>query len=301
MVNHKFLIGHKTDLENGTGVTVILAKDGAIGGVSVRGAAPGTRETDLLRPMNTVQHVHAVVLAGGSAFGLDAASGVMNYLHQQGVGFEAGSHIVPIVPAAVIFDLNYKNFAYPNQQMGYEAAKHAHHDNFSQGNIGAGCGATVGKILGPEQASKGGLGTATLQLKDGVIITAIMVVNALGDVYDNQGRFLTGLKHPDGLSTVDVLLEDVNTYNFAGQNTTIGCVLTNAKLSKEEANKLADIAHDGLALNIRPVHTSFDGDTIFALSSDDIQTDFLTLQTACVQVVGQAIMNAISSLEGLSS
>ena len=293
MINNQFLIGHETDLKNGTGVTVILAKAGAVGGVSIRGAAPGTRETDLLRPMNTVQHVHAVVLAGGSAFGLDAASGVMNYLYQQGVGFQAGTHIVPIVTSAVIFDLNYKNFAYPDGQMGFAAAKNAYSENLSHGHIGAGCGATVGKILGPNLASKGGLGIATLQLKDGVIITAILVVNALGDVYNTTGEFLAGLKHPNGLSTVEILLEEAQSYDFAGQNTTIGCILTNAKLTKEEVNKLADIAHDGLALTIKPVHTAFDGDTLFALSSDEIKTDFLALQTACVQVVGQAIINAV--------
>ena len=294
MINNKFLIGNETDLENGTGVTVILARDGAIGGVSIRGGAPGSRETDLLRPMNMIQHVHAVVLAGGSAFGLDAASGVMSYLHEQGVGFKAGDHIVPIVTSAVIFDLNYKNFAYPDQQMGYKAAKNAYFENFTQGNIGAGCGATVGKILGPAMASKGGLGIATLCLKNDVTITAVIVVNAFGDIYNEKGEFLTGIKHPDGLSTIDILLEEVNLYDFSGQNTTIGCILTNAKLTKEAANKLADIAHNGLALSIKPVHTSFDGDTMFTLSSNEIETDFLTLQAACVQVVGQAIMNAVS-------
>ena len=291
---NKFLIGHETDLDNGTGVTVILAVDGAIGGVSVRGAAPGTRETDLLRPMNTVQHVHAVVLAGGSAFGLDASSGVMKYLHEQGIGFQAGAHIVPIVTSAVIFDLNYKNFAYPDGEMGYTAAKNATYDHTLQGNIGAGSGATIGKILGPDHASKGGLGIATLQLKDGVMITAVVVVNAVGDIYNNAGEFLAGVKHPSGRSTIDLLLDGASTHDILGQNTTIGCVLTNAKLTKEAANKLADIAHDGFALAIKPVHTTLDGDTMFALSSNEIETDFLTLQTACVQVVQQAIINAVS-------
>ena len=291
---NKFLIGHETDLDHGTGVTVILAKEGAIGGVSVRGAAPGTRETDLLRPMNTVQHVHAVVLAGGSAFGLDAASGVMKYLHEQKIGFQAGTHLVPIVTSAVIFDLNYKDFAYPDAQMGYIAAKNARCDHTLQGHIGAGCGATIGKILGPEHAAKGGLGSATLQLKEGVIITAIVIVNAVGDIYNHAGEFVAGVKHPKGLSTVDLLLDGAtNTHDVLGQNTTIGCILTNAKLTKEAVNKLADIAHDGLALAIKPVHTTFDGDTMFALSSNEVEADFLTLQTACVQVVQQAIINAV--------
>ena len=290
---NKFLIGHETDLENGTGVTVILAMDGAIGGVSVRGAAPGTRETDLLRPMNTVQHVHGVVLAGGSAFGLDASAGVMTYLHEQGVGFKVEPHIIPIVSSAVIFDLSYKNFAYPDAQMGYAAAKNATCNNNLQGNIGAGCGATIGKILGPDHASKGGLGFATRHLKNGIIITAIIVVNAIGDIYNKAGEFIAGVKHPNGQSTVDLLLDGVDAHNVLGQNTTIGCILTNAKLTKEAANKLADIAHDGLALAIKPVHTTFDGDTIFALSSNEVEVDFLTLQTACVQVVQQAIINTV--------
>jgi len=293
MIDDKFLVGHVTDEANGTGVTVILAKDGAVGGVSVRGAAPGTRETDLLSPVNAVQIVHAVVLAGGSAFGLDAASGVMKYLHEEGVGFQAGQHIVPIVTSAIIFDLNCKKFAFPDQQMGYEAAQKATSNNFLQGSIGAGCGATIGKMLGADAASKGGLGIASLQLKDGVTITAIVVVNALGDVYDEVGEFLAGVKHPDHLSSVDLLLAGSQTEDLAGQNTTIGCILTNAKLTKAEANKLADISHDGLAMCIKPVHTSFDGDTMFALSSNEIDSDFLILQTACVQVVQQAIINSI--------
>ncbi|MCL2560492.1 MAG: P1 family peptidase [Turicibacter sp.] len=293
MINDKFLIGHATDEENGTGVTVILAKEGAVGGVSVRGAAPGTRETDLLNPVNAVQTVHAVVLAGGSAFGLDASSGVMKYLHEQGVGFQAGKHIVPIVTSAIIFDLNYKRFAFPDQLMGYEAAKNASVNNVLQGHIGAGCGATVGKILGPDSAGKGGLGMASMQLKEGVTVTAIVVTNALGDIYDEKGEFLAGVKHPDQRSSIDLLLAGAQTEDLAGQNTTIGCVLTNAKLSKSEVNKLADISHDGLALSIKPVHTAFDGDTMFALSSNEVDVDFLILQTACVQVVQQAIVNSV--------
>ena len=293
MINNKFLIGHATNEIDGTGVTVILAKEGAVGGVSVRGAAPGTRETDLLNPVNSVQTVHAVVLAGGSAFGLDASSGVMKYLHEQGIGFLAGKHIVPIVTSAIIFDLNYKNFAFPDQKMGYQAAQKAISNNFLQGNIGAGSGATIGKMLGADLSSKSGLGIASLHLADGVIIVAIVVVNAFGDIYNEKGEFLAGIKHPDHLSTVDLLLAGSTLADLSGQNTTIGCILTNAKLTKSEANKLADISHDGLALGIKPVHTSFDGDTMFALSSNEIDINFLTLQTACVQVVSQAIINSV--------
>lgn len=294
MINNKFLIGHTTDSENGTGVTAILAPAGAIGGVSVRGSAPGTRETDLLRPTNTVQEVHGLVLTGGSAFGLDAASGVMKYLHEQGIGFKAGTHIVPIVPSAVIFDLNYKKFAHPDQKMGYLAAQNATSNNDLQGNIGAGTGATVGKILGPANASKGGLGIATLELKDGVMITAVVVVNAFGDIYNEKGEFLKGINDFSGRTTIDILLSEKNTCDFSGQNTTIGCILTNAKLTKEMVNKLADISHNGLAVTIKPVHTIFDGDTMFALSSNEIETDFLTLQVACTKVVQQAVINAVT-------
>jgi len=294
LINGKFLVGHEQDFDLGTGVTVIVAKEGAVGGVSVRGGAPGTRETDLLKPMNMVQNIHSVVLSGGSAFGLEASSGVMRYLHELGIGFQAGNHIVPIVTQAVIFDLNYKGFAYPGINMGYTAAAGAQTDNFASGFIGAGTGATIGKALGSENSSKGGLGIAHLKLKDGVEIAAIIVVNAFGDVFDNNGKFLSGIKNEDGISTVDLLLRDSNSYDFSGQNTTIGCIMTNAKLNKEMVNKLADTAHNGLALNIRPVHTAFDGDTVFALSSNEIETDFLTLQTACVEVVRKAIVNSVS-------
>ena len=288
----KFLIGHGSDNSKGTGVTVILAPGGAVGGVSVRGAAPGTRETDLLKPMNTVREAHAVVLCGGSAFGLEACCGVMDYLYEKRIGFLAGSHIVPIVAGAVLFDLNYQEFAYPNKQMGYLAAKEATAYNFMQGNVGAGTGATVGKILGPELAAKGGLGIATMKLQDDVRITAIMAVNAVGDVYNEENEMIAGLKHPDGKTTMDLLLEGA-TSDLEGQNTTIGCILTNATLTKEQTNKLADIAHDGLALAIKPVHTIFDGDTIFALASGEREGNFPSLLAACVEVTRSAIVNAV--------
>jgi len=293
MINGHFLIGHETDLENKTGVTAILAPKGAVGGVSVRGAAPGTRETDLLRPMNSVQEAHGIVLAGGSAFGLAAATGVMRYLHEHGVGFAAGEYIVPIVPAAVIFDLSMGHFAYPTEEMGYQSAKHAAVDNVAQGRIGAGCGATIGKLFGPEMKSKGGVGISSVTLADGPEVCAVVVVNAVGDVYDTKGDFVSGVNHPEKLTTMDLLLAGAEFENLVGQNTTIGCVLTNAKLSKEEANKLADIAHDGLALAIKPVHTAFDGDTMFVLASGEVETNFLALQTACVEVVRQAVVNGV--------
>jgi len=284
-----FLMGHESNQEDGTGVTVILAPDGAIGGVSVRGAAPGTRETDLLRPGNTVQEAHAVVLTGGSAFGLEACNGVMAYLHEQGHGFKAGCFNVPIVAGAVLFDLGYKNFAYPDKSMGYKAAQNAGPISLQSGSIGVGTGATIGKILGPELAGKGGLGMATTQIGD-AYITAVIGVNAIGDIYEGEQK-IAGIQHEK--SVMELLLQNAKTVPLSGQNTTIGCVLTNAVLSKEEANRLADIAHDGLALAIRPVHTMMDGDTMFALSESTTQIEFLTLQAACVETVRHAVINAV--------
>lgn len=291
-----FLIGHVTDEINKTGVTTILAPKGAMGGVSVRGAAPGTRETDLLRPMNSVTHAHAIVLAGGSAFGLAAASGVMKYLNEQNIGFDTGKYVVPIVPSAVIFDLNYGNFAYPDEVMGYFSAQNATAHNFAQGNIGAGTGATIGKLFGGELASKGGLGISYLELEDKTILCAIVVVNAVGDVFDTFGNFVSGVKHKEGFKTVELLLKGAKPLDIAGQNTTIGCVLTNAKLTKEQANRLADISHDGLAMSIKPVHTEFDGDTMFVLASGEVATNFMALQAACVTVVANAVVNAVTSV-----
>lgn len=289
----KFLIGHAENKEKSTGVTVVLAPDGAVGGVSVRGAAPGTRETDLLRPMNSVQEANAIVLSGGSAFGLEASCGVMDYLREKGIGYQAGNHRVPIVAGAVLFDLDYKEFAFPDKQLGYQACEAALSDNPQQGNVGAGVGATIGKVLGPDFASKGGLGLSTLQLSNGVEITAVIAVNAFGDVYNEKNEWLAGVRHPENQTAKELLLHSTP-YDMSGQNTTIGCILTNAILTKEQANKLADIAHDGLALSINPVHTAFDGDTLFALASGEKECNFLSLSTACVEVVRKAVVQSIS-------
>ncbi len=290
-MSHHFFIGHESDSEKSTGVTVILAPDGAVGGVSVRGAAPGTRETDLMRPMNTVKKANAVVLCGGSAYGLEACCGVMDYLREIGKGYQAGAHIVPIVAGAVLFDLDYKKFAYPDKEMGYRAAKNATAGNSSSGSIGAGTGATIGKILGPDASSKGGLGISTITLANGAEVTAIIAVNAIGDVYNEKGDMIAGVACP-GKTSIDLLLEG-STCDLEGQNTTIGCILTNATLDKEQTNKLADIAHDGLALSIKPVHTTFDGDTLFALASGEVECDFLPLSAACVEAVRKAVIQAI--------
>ena len=267
----KFLIGHAEDKDKVTGVTVILAKEGAVGGVSVRGAAPGTRETDLLKDGNTVEKINAVVLAGGSAFGLDSCSGVAEYLRECGSGFKAGKFTVPIVCGAVLFDLECGEFAYPDKAMGYAAAKSAVSENRLSGNIGAGTGATVGKLMGIASASRGGLGFAAKTLPGGAEVAAIVAVNALGDIYDGFGNIIAGINcGGEAVSSLDILTAGAfRGDSLKGKNTTIGCILTNAVLSKTQANRLAEIAHDGYALAIRPVHTEYDGDAVFVMASGE--------------------------------
>ena len=252
-------VGHDTNLEAATGCTVILCDTPAVGGVDVRGGAPATRETDLLRPMNLVEEVNAVVLTGGSAFGLDAASGVMRYLEERSIGYDTGIAHVPIVPAAAIFDLALGSASVrPDAAAGYRACEQATADPVTQGNAGAGTGATVGKIAGPPFIMKGGLGSASTQLSDGTLVGALVVVNALGDVIDPQTwHVVAGTRHPSGQGFLAA--------NPFG-NTTIAVVATNASLTKAQVNKVAQMAHDGMAQAIHPAHTMFDGDTIFALA-----------------------------------
>jgi len=290
--------GHYTDAEAKTGCTVVLCEKGAVCGVDVRGGAPGTRETDLARPGNLVKKAHAVLLSGGSAYGLDAAAGVMQYLEEKDIGFNTGYAKVPIVPAAVIYDLGVgKADIRPGKQAGYYACLEASAPGLQQGAFGAGTGATVGKLLGLAHACSGGVGTASIELKDGVIVAALFVVNAFGDVVDpHTGKTVAGMKNPDGSypGTCEVLLSGIENKAAAGQNTTIGVVATNAALTKEEANKMAAIAHDGIALCVRPAHTMLDGDTVFALSAGEKQADFNVLLAAAVEAVCRAIVNACS-------
>lgn len=291
-------VGHAWDDGGKTGCTVILCREGAVGGVDVRGSAPGTRETDLLNPMNLVEEVHGVVLCGGSAFGLAAADGVMEYLEKHDIGFDTGVAKVPIVPAAVLFDLAYGDpKARPDRLMGYRACEAALNSRVAQGSIGAGAGATVGKLMGMENATKGGIGTASIKLSRGVVVGAIVAVNAFGDVFHvDTGEIIGGARHPETgefINTSKHIISANESGNFAGQNTTIGVIATNAKLSKGEANKLASMAHDGYALAIRPVHTMFDGDTIFALSTGSVDGDINGIGTAAVFAMAYAINNAI--------
>ena len=269
-------VGHDTNLEAGTGCTVIICDTPAVGGIDVRGGAPATRETDLLRPLNMVEGVHAILLTGGSAFGLDAASGVMRYLAERNIGFDVGVAKVPIVPAAAIFDLGFGSASVrPDADAGYRACVQATSDPVAQGNIGAGTGATVGKLLGPGFMMKGGLGSASMRMDDGTLVGAIVVVNALGDVIDPQTQqVIAGTRSPMGGFIAS---------NPFG-NTTIAVVATSASLSKDSANKVAQMAHDGLAQAIRPAHTMFDGDTVFALALGTASQVGTTQATAALQV-----------------
>ena len=252
-------VGHDTNLEAGTGCTVILCDTPAMGGVDVRGGAPATRETDLLRPMTLVEGVNAIVLTGGSAFGLDAASGVMLYLEERGIGYDTGVARVPIVPAAAIFDLAFGPASIrPDASAGYRACEQASSEPVAQGTVGAGTGATVGKMAGPNFMTKGGLGSASMLLSDGTLVGAIVVVNAVGDIVDPRAQtVIAGTRRSDG--------PDFLAGNPFG-NTTIAVVATNAALTKEQTNKVAQMAHDGMAQAIHPAHTMFDGDTVFALA-----------------------------------
>jgi L-aminopeptidase/D-esterase-like protein len=301
-------VGQAQNNEALTGCTVVLCRKGAVAGVDVRGSAPGTRETDLLDPVNLVEKVHAVVLAGGSAFGLDAASGVMRYLDEQGIGFDTGAGKVPIVPAAILFDLNLgRGDVRPDAEMGYRAAASASVDVPAEGNAGAGTGASVGKIFGLKSAMKSGIGTVSLHV-GGLIVGTIVAVNAFGDVIDPQtGQIIAGarsinlglLKFGDESYFGDTL-EIMKTFigrtvlGFATKsNTVIGVVATNAKLTKSEATKVAQMAQDGLARTIRPAHTMLDGDAIFALATGEKKADPSTVGAFAAEVVAQAIVRAV--------
>jgi L-aminopeptidase/D-esterase-like protein len=299
---HGIKVGHHTDLKAATGCTVVLCENGATAGVEVRGAAPGTRETDLLRPMHLVQQIHAVLLAGGSAFGLDAAGGVMRYLEEKGCGFDAGVAKVPIVPAAILFDLALGEAGVrPDAQMGYQACLAASAGPVAEGNVGAGTGATVGKLLGMGQAMKGGLGTASQTLADGVVVGALVAVNSLGDIVDwRSGEIVAGARKPAGdyLNSAEAIKGDLGRTVLAFTNTTIGVVATNARLTKEEANKVAQMAYSGYAYAIRPA-SMLDGDALFALSIGDLRGDVSAIGAVGAEVVAEAIVRAAKQAESL--
>jgi L-aminopeptidase/D-esterase-like protein len=306
-------VGHATDETALTGCTVILCLEGAVGGVDQRGGAPGTRETDLLHPLHMVEKVHAVLLAGGSAFGLDAASGVMKYLEEQNIGFDAGVARVPIVPAAILFDLGIGDAQVrPDVAMGYQACQNASTQPPAQGNVGAGTGCTIGKILGPGQAMKSGIGTASLEIGGGIMVGAIVAVNAFGDVVDPQtGQIVAGARSTkvgplklggEGYfaDTLEVMKSLIGrtALSFASRaNTVIGVIATNAKLDKNETNKVAQMAHNGLARTIRPVQTMFDGDTIFALATGKKNADVNIVGAFAAEVLAQAVLRAVRAAQ----
>ena len=288
-------VGHATNLTARTGCTVVLCSAGATASVDVRGAAPGTRETEALRPGRLVQKAHAVLLTGGSAFGLDAASGVVQYLEEQNVGFPAGSVRVPIVPAAVIFDLGVGDAnVRPDREMGYQACRNATDEPVVMGAVGAGTGATVGKAPGVT-SSPGGVGSACMRLDSGLIVAAIMVVNALGNVvHPRTGEILAGGKENGDFVDITERLLDADLVQ--GTNTTIGVVATNATLSPAEANRVAEMAHDGMARAIRPSHTMFDGDTLFALATGShTGSSVNTVGILAAEVVAEAVVNAVTT------
>jgi len=301
-------VGHFTSDKRPTGCTVIIAEHGAVAGVDVRGGAPGTRETDLLRPEMSIQKAHAVALSGGSAYGLAAADGVMRYLEEREIGFPTSAGVVPIVPAAIIYDLGLGDPSIrPDAQAGYHAAKQASGDPVRQGNVGAGAGATVGKLLGRGRAMKGGLGSASIILPNGLIIGALAAVNAIGDIVDpDTGALLAGARTEDGSALADAmghirtgaLLPDAS----PAENTTIGVVAANADWTQAQATKVAQMAHDGLARSIRPAHLPFDGDTIFALGTGGPTVDgklLGQLGALAADVMAQAVVSAILHAENI--
>lgn len=296
-------VGHATDADACTGCTVILCDAGAVGGVDIRGSASGTREVDALNPLHLVDRCHALVLAGGSAFGLDAAGGVMEFLEARGIGFDVGVTRVPIVPAAILFDLRLgRADVRPDRAMGRRAAEAASAHAPAEGSVGAGTGATVGKLLGIGQAMKGGLGTAAERLPGGIVVGALAAVNAFGDVIDPEtGRILAGLRGPDGrpTSTAAAMRGGTLRAGYAPENTTLAVVATNARLTKPQAAKLAALAQNGIARAVSPAHTTFDGDLVFALATGERDGDLNVLGAVAADLVARAIIRGIKKARSL--
>ncbi len=301
-------VGHFTDTRRPTGCTVVMTRGGAVAGVDVRGAAPGTRETDLLSPVNLVDQVHAIMLAGGSAWGLDAASGAMRWLEERGVGFDVRVGRLPIVPAAVLFDLLVGDASIrPDAAAGYAACAAATTQRPVEGNVGAGTGAAVGKIFGIDRAMKGGIGTASVTV-GGVTVGALIACNALGDVVDpDSAQVIAGARTANGKKLLDtrraLLRGDAPRPLLAGTNTTIGVIATDAVITKLQATKLAQMAHDGLARSINPVHTMSDGDTLFALGTGRVKANpgMKVLGTMAAEATARAVVRAVLAARGLTA
>ena len=297
-----FMVGHAQDDQAGTGCTVILCEQGATGAVSVRGAAPATTETDLLDPRNTVEKVNGILLSGGSAFGLEAVSGVMQWLSQKGVGFSVLTARVPIVCGASIFDLTVgSDSVYPNKAMGYMACENAT-TKVPTGNVGAGTGASIGKLLGESLAMKAGLGFSSMQIDD-LIVSAVVVVNAVGNVFDRaKGAYIAGIRDPhassgiiDPYTAFEMISSAGRQEGLIGANTTIGCIITNGSLTKAQATHVADMAHDGYARALEPVHTGFDGDAVFVLSSCQAAASVDLIGVLAARVIEASIHHAACS------
>lgn len=304
-------VGQAQDEAALTGCTVVLCEAGGVGGIDQRGGASGTRQTDALHPVRLVEKVHGFVLSGGSAFGLDTATGVVRYLEERGVGFDVRVARVPIVPTAILFDLGLgKTNIRPDAEMGYQACLNASSDPPQEGNVGAGTGCTVGKILGIDHAMKSGIGSTSVQVGEKIIVAAIMAVNAFGDVVDpHSGQIVAGARNTQGegthtgpegyfadtLKVMETLVDQPSMGFRARENTVIGVVATNAQLDKEGVNKVAQMAQDGLARTVRPAHTMLDGDTIFALATGEHQADVNIVGAFAAEVVSQAILRAVKA------
>jgi L-aminopeptidase/D-esterase-like protein len=290
-----------------TGCTVVLCPSGTVGGLDVRGSAAGTRQTDSLRPFHFVDEVHAVLLSGGSAFGLDASGGVMKFLEEGGIGYQTSAAKVPIVPTAIIYDLGIgESRVRPDKEMGYQACLRSQAGPVEEGSVGVGTGATVGKLLGTSQATKGGVGTSSIVLPSGVVVAAIVVVNAFGDVIDaKEGRILAGARDAqDPARFIDSTAmikggTSVRRPEAAFQNTTLGVVATNVKLSKRQTSKVAQMAQSGFTRTISPIHSTVDGDLVFALSAGDKQADVNAVGLMAEEVVAASVIRAVLAADGL--
>lgn len=288
-------VGHATDEENATGCTVIICENGAVGGCDVRGGGPATRDTQLMAPLSAPRNIYAVMLSGGSAFGLDSCTGAMKYLLERDIGLSVGPFKVPLTVGACVFDLGVGNgYTYPDKEMGYTACQNASYGDVAEGNVGAGTGCSAGKLAGMERAMKTGLGIYGVSYGK-LKVAALVVVNAVGNVIDkNSGEFIAGIKGKDGKS-----IDDAEEYMISAaldensfKNTTISCIVTNAKFTKEEANKTASMTHNGYARTIRPVHTSMDGDAVFVMATGEVCVSSDIVGTIAADCAAEAIMRA---------
>jgi len=300
-----FAIGQVQNFDAATGCTVIICEEGAVCGVDVRGGSPGTRDTDALNPINNRKTVHAVLLSGGSSFGLDAAGGVMKYLEERKIGRDVGVTVVPNVCAAILFDLKCGDYKIrPDEKMGYEACINAFSNKtFKSGNFGAGTGATIGKIRGGAYAMKGGIGKSSFR-HENLFVGAIMAVNCVGDIFDSKtGKILAGALADDGKTFIDsesvILDEYERKTDFFSGNTIIGCIITNAKLDKAQATKLASLGQNGLARAVRPAHSVYDGDTVFAMCTGEVSTTLDAVGILAAMAVEEAIIDAVKNADSL--